>query len=330
RYDIYAPWVQQVEIFGKGSLEIKNIDPFLTLLDGCPPLPNLQRLTTCATAPVGSNVLMGSINMFICPSLTEIRTVLPLDGLPEHPSSRVPSSVPTFLKKTKLKRARETCPEIRVLEFYPELASEDNGSESYTPSDQCRSTLSSFTHLHSFSGTTYVFEFATLGILGGLPHLESLGIRGSPAERPVLDRMLSIPETWFPVLKDLRIYDVHPEDIKILWNQPTIVEKLVSALIQTDRTRTRNPLDDLLYGTGWIGPFLEALPCLSSGLQDMDFFVGSEDLRVMISQNMWKFFITGATIHETMYEIADCLRTDEANSSTQSGEDIEHSSRELE
>ncbi|KAJ1304846.1 hypothetical protein OPQ81_005980 [Rhizoctonia solani] len=288
RYDIYCPWVREIEIFGKGSLEVINIDRFLTVLDGRPPLPNLQHLTSCATAPVDGNKLMNFISMFISPSLAEIRTVFPRDGLPKRSISRVPSSsIPAFLRKIQ-----ETCPKIRVLEFYPEVDSVDTGSKKYTLSDRCRSILSSFLNLRSFSSTTYLLDFTVLGILGELPCLQSLGIRGFPTELQVLDKKLSIPETWFQSLKELRLHDVHPEDIQTLWNQPTIVQNLVSVLIQTDHLHARNRDDDALYGTKWISPFLEALPHLSPYLQDAYFFVGDEDLRVLIPQDMWKYVVS--------------------------------------
>ncbi|EUC61476.1 hypothetical protein RSOL_396040, partial [Rhizoctonia solani AG-3 Rhs1AP] len=62
------------------------------------------------------------------------------------------------------------------------------------------------------------------------------------------DQTLLMPETWFPSLKNLRLYDVHPEDVKYLWSQPTVAQKLVSVLIQTDYSELlfRNPLFPIL------------------------------------------------------------------------------------
>ncbi|KAG8700692.1 hypothetical protein FRC11_012736 [Ceratobasidium sp. 423] len=302
RYNIYASWVQELELFGKGSEEIINLHPFLTLLDGHPPLPNLQRLTAYNTIPISSNQVMGFINMFICPSLIDIRTVLHKDenGVLRTSRSRVSSSsVPAFLTNIK-----ETCPRIRVLEFYPEPASADNHFRQYTPSDQCRSALSSFLNLRSFSSTTYILDPTVLSILGSLPHLESLGIRGSPIEHSVLDKQLSIPETWFPVLKDLRLYDVHHEDIQAIWNQPNIVKKLTSAVVQTDHVTPRSPPDDLLYGQNWIGPFLAALFDLSPRLQDVAFYMGTEDMRVEIPRESWGFISRGDVSPGDAYSMA--------------------------
>ncbi|CAE6424088.1 unnamed protein product, partial [Rhizoctonia solani] len=249
RYEIYSPWIHELEIFAGYDQEIENLEPFLARLDGHPPLPNLQRITTYTTLSIGGERLMNFINIFINPSLTEIRTIIPNNGLPRSTDSRVPSStVLSFLRKIK-----EVCPRIRVLELYPENHnSRKNGPpELYRPNDQYLGVLACFPGLRSFSSNTYILESATFGILGELPYLESLGIRGTPTEHSILgrkDQTLLMPETWFPSLKNLRLYDVHPEDVKYLWSQPTVAQKLVSVLIQTDYSELlfRNPLFPIL------------------------------------------------------------------------------------
>ncbi|CAE6410454.1 unnamed protein product [Rhizoctonia solani] len=177
RYEIYSPWIHELEIFAGYDQEIKNLEPFLTRLDGYSPLPNLQRLTTYTTLSIGGEQLMAFINIFI-----------------------------------------------------------------------------------------------------------------SKQGKPLL-----IPETWFPSLKDRRLYDVHPEDVKSLWNQPTIAQKLVSALIQTDYSELlfRNPVNDLAHNRNWLGPFLAALPDLSPRLQDVALYIGDGDARKEILRDsvLWKYFI---------------------------------------
>ncbi|KAL5639882.1 hypothetical protein ACGC1H_006453 [Rhizoctonia solani] len=102
RYEIYSPWIHELEIFAGYDQEIKNLEPFLTRLDGYSPLPNLQRLTTYTTLSIGGEQLMAFINIFISPSLTEIRTIIPNNGLPRGTDSRVPSSaIPASLRKIK-------------------------------------------------------------------------------------------------------------------------------------------------------------------------------------------------------------------------------------
>ncbi|KAG8697314.1 hypothetical protein FRC11_000114 [Ceratobasidium sp. 423] len=286
RYDRYASWIQELEIYGGYYQEIINPNSLLTLLGGRPLLPNLRRLTAYTTAPVDARNLIDFFSMFTSPSLTEIRTIIPNKGLPQTSSSRVPSSsAPVFLERLK-----DICPQIEVLEFYPESTSAGDWPERYIPSDQSRNTLSSFSNLRSFSSTTYILESAILSILGELPHLESLGIRGSPRELPVLDKQLSVPETWFPVLKDLRLYDVDPEDIQVLWNQHTIIKKLTSLLIQTDDSINRYAPDSPLYGKNWVGTFLQALPHLSPQLQGVAFYMGDLDGRVEIPRDYWGVF----------------------------------------
>ncbi|KAG8700693.1 hypothetical protein FRC11_012737 [Ceratobasidium sp. 423] len=283
----WAPYKYQfeLEIYGGYYQEITNPDPLLTLLDGRPPLPNLRRLTAYTIAPIDGQDLMGFFNMFINPSLTEIRTIIPNGGLPQISGCSVPPhSVPKFLEKIQ-----KTCPQVQVLEFYPENAYAHNWSKRYIPSNRSRSILSSFLNLRSFSSTTYIFESAIFGILGQLPHLESLGIRGSPMECSALDKQLSIPETWFPALKELRLYDVDPEDVQGLWKQPTIVKKLTSLLIQADDTVGRYADDNPLRGTNWLHPFLEALPSLSPHIQDVALYMGDLDSRIEIPRHHWKY-----------------------------------------
>ncbi|KEP48390.1 hypothetical protein V565_125990 [Rhizoctonia solani 123E] len=268
RYNIYAPWVHELEIFEECSQEIRNLDPFLTILDGHPPLPNLRKLTTYTGASnLSDKQLMDFINMFIGPSLREIRTLFHEKG---HPTYINTSSISTLFKRIK-----ETCPQIRALEFYPD--SPYGSSEPITLSNQCRIILQSFSNLRSFNSTTYILEPSVFRILGGLPHLESLGIRGSHMEYPVINEQLSVPADWFEELIELQLYDIHPQDIKVLWGQPSIVKKLGSALIQTDPTTASDPSDEPMDGNNWIDSFLGTLPSISPHLHDLTFFVGDEN-----------------------------------------------------
>ncbi|CEL60620.1 hypothetical protein RSOLAG1IB_03858 [Rhizoctonia solani AG-1 IB] len=268
RYNIYAPWVQELELFDECSQEIKNLDPFLTLLDGQAPLPNLRRLTTYTGASnLSGKELMDFINMFFTPSLREIRTFFHQKGIPSYLDA---VSIPNFFEKIE-----ETCPRIQALEFYPQ--SPYGYSSPFTLTDRSRDILRSFSNLRSFISTTYILESATFGILGSLPHLESLGIRGSAMEDPILDEQFSLPPNSFEELIDLQLYDIHPQDIKVLWGQPSIARKLGSAFIQTDPTSPPNPSDGPRDGNNWIDTFLLALPGLSPHLHDLTFYVGDDD-----------------------------------------------------
>ncbi|KAL5631188.1 hypothetical protein ACGC1H_006880 [Rhizoctonia solani] len=268
RYNIYAPWVHELEIFEECSQEIQNLDPFLTILDGHPPLPNLRKLTTYTGASnLSDKQLIGFINMFFSPSLREIRTLFREKG---HPTYINTSSISTLFKWIK-----ETCPQIRALEFYPN--NPYGSSEPITLSNQYRNILQSFSNLRSFNSTTYILDPSVFRVLGGLPHLESLGIRGSHMEHPNINEQLSVPTDWFKELIELRLYDIHPQDIKVLWDQPSIVKKLGFALIQTDPTTAPDPSDEPMDGNNWVDSFLGTLPSLSPHLHDLTFYVGDEN-----------------------------------------------------
>ncbi|CAE6444820.1 unnamed protein product [Rhizoctonia solani] len=274
RLNIYTPWVQELEIYGAYFQKIMNPDLFIATLDGRPPLENLRRLTAIISYPKIANERnepMNLFTMFISPSLIEIRTFTPPTGFYLGPRPFVHSHVVRgFLEKIK-----NTCPKIQKLEFYPEII----GIYEWLD-DPCRSILSSLVNLCSFSCTTQILDPKLLGMLGQLPHLESLGILGSSEGPSVLDGDLSIPETWFLALKDLRLHRVHHEDIRILWNQPTIVKNLVSATIQADA---------LPYSKNWVGPFFQACLPLTPHL-NLSFYLngGYGDRR--IRPEYWTWF----------------------------------------
>ncbi|CAE7218928.1 unnamed protein product [Rhizoctonia solani] len=284
RYDIYAPWVRELEFFRERILVgIENTGGLLALLElnGRPLLPNLNRLIVYSIIPITDDSVH-LVNMFMTSSLTDIRTILCEKEKDDVIRTfRIPwSSAPIFMKSISKK-----CPQIQNLEFYP-LAEAGWGGIP-RPRDQCRNALSSFLSLRSFSSTTYVLEPTTFGTLGELPHLESLSVRGLATENSILDKRLSIPETWFPSLKDLQLYEVHHEDIQTLWKQPTIVKKLTSVLVQIDRWPVKDSPANILRGQGWIGPFLASLLHFSPCLQKAVFYIGNGDSKVdIISQNL--------------------------------------------
>ncbi|CAE6507203.1 unnamed protein product [Rhizoctonia solani] len=259
RYYIYAPWVQELEIFGGYSQEVFYAGPFLNLLCGNPPLPNLRRLTACTGADTRSRPMMNFFDMFMIPSLTEVRTIF---NSKDHPTYTYPSLVAYFLDKVQ-----KICPKIQVLELYPRT-NDFYLSRPFTLSDHSCSAIQSFSNLRSFTSTSCVLKPKPLGVLGSLPYLESLSIRGFGMEDRTIDEQLSIPGDQFRRLVDLRLYGIHPQDINLLWGQPSLVKKLDFALIQT------NPyiqLDDY-----WIESFLTALPNLSPNLRGLSFDTGNE------------------------------------------------------
>ncbi|CEL60648.1 hypothetical protein RSOLAG1IB_03886 [Rhizoctonia solani AG-1 IB] len=289
RYDLYAPWVQELELYCECYVEITNFEKWPSFFNGRIPLPNLRQLTASVNVPVGGNNLIDFFHAFVCPSLTKLRTVIPNQGLSADLCLRVVSpEVPALLQKIEA-----TCPQIEVLEFYPDgmvRFGQLLEAERYAPTSQCKRILSSFSSLRSFSSTTYILKPEILGILGGLPCLESLGIRSTTTEPSVLYKQLSIPETWFPALKDIRLYQVSPDDVKALWNQPAVAKKLTSALLQIDHLNQRHPRTSPLYAENWVGPFLEALPELSPQLQDVSLRTRYLDEMLEVPRNRWDIF----------------------------------------
>ncbi|CAE6397868.1 unnamed protein product [Rhizoctonia solani] len=300
RYDLYAPWVQELELYCECYVEIANFDKWPSFFNGRVLLPNLRQLTASVDVPVDDIVLIKILHAFVCPSLTELRTIMPNQGLSEDLCLRVASFyVPALLQKIEV-----TCPQIEVLEFYPDgISGFDQlfGAERYAPTSQCKRILSSFSSLRSFNSTTYILKPEILGILGGLPCLESLGIRSTLTEPSVLDRQLSMPETWFPALKDIRLYQVSPDYVKALWSQPAVAKKLTSALLQINFLHPRHPGTSPLYAENWVGPFLEALPELSPQLQDVSLHIGYLDDMLEVPRNKWDDFKLGYDLGDIFY-----------------------------
>ncbi|CAE6436641.1 unnamed protein product, partial [Rhizoctonia solani] len=268
RYNIYAPWVQELEIFAECSQDIYYAHRFLNLLCG-PALPNLRRLT----AHTGANnmctkLLINFIDMFMSPSLTEVRTIFHKRDCATYTH---PLCVPGFLKKVQT-----TCPQIQVLEFYPGTYRTWT-IEHFTLSDQCLDTIRSFSSLCSLTSTTCLLNSKALSILGDLPHLESLGIRSLDLDYPIMDEPLFITENQFERLTDLRLYSIHHQDIKILWNQPPIARKIRSAVVQTDPSTAPDPFDGLADGNSWITSFLMPLPIRCPRLRHLILRMGDED-----------------------------------------------------
>lgn len=274
RFNIYAPWVRRLEIFGGGcSQDIRNSGPLLNILTGRPLLPNLRILTTHIGAEISSKDLLWFINLCFSPTLVEIRTILHKRGLPSRIS---PAAAPGFLQNI-----RNTCPQIEILEFYPEdseYGSNLTGVETYyIPGNEYRITLASFSNLRSFTSTMYILQPETFSVLGNLPNLESLGIHGCREYDPVLAEGMNVPETWFPMLKILRLNEVHPFDITILWNQPTIARKLISIWIHADPTSPPDSSTSPTDGNNWIHLFLTNLPRLSPNVKNLVFEMEDED-----------------------------------------------------
>ncbi|CAE6448256.1 unnamed protein product [Rhizoctonia solani] len=116
RYNIYAPWVQEIDFFGGRILqEIANPNRLLTLLNSRPLLPNLDRITVYSIIPI-TEPSIKLVNLFMNPSLKEIRTVLHEKDGGILRSFPMPWSLgPIFINHIK-----QTCPRLETLEFYPE------------------------------------------------------------------------------------------------------------------------------------------------------------------------------------------------------------------
>ncbi|KAG9126406.1 hypothetical protein FRC07_003555 [Ceratobasidium sp. 392] len=121
-----------------------------------------------------------------------------------------------------LKLVAERCPNLRSLEFYPELAAVNDGSSTESIQSHPFLSLCDLRNLRYLSSTLAVIHSPALEFIGQLPNLSELYVR--PRERlyqPLLtwdsSRCKQLPANAFPALQTLRIQLDRSLDVKRFW-----------------------------------------------------------------------------------------------------------------
>ncbi|KAF8598824.1 hypothetical protein BDV93DRAFT_609635 [Ceratobasidium sp. AG-I] len=267
RFDVYAPWVQRLEVFGgKNKHTLRNTAALLRLASTRHILPNLRALTLTMRAKASTDEYLSFIELFLSPMLVEIRHVR-LSGNPPYLDTPPVTAL--------VQKIRNVCPSIEVLEFYPADFTGTNplGRTINFPSlGPClRESLAGFSNLRSFSSTHHIFEPATLQVLGSLPLLESLDVfdyfdyLGDPASHV---GGLTVLDSWFSALRHLHLRNFHAKDVSAVWNQP-FVRNLESATIKCDPASAGENMC-LATGQAWVDTFLTGLPQASPHISKLD------------------------------------------------------------
>ncbi|KAF8598825.1 hypothetical protein BDV93DRAFT_526543 [Ceratobasidium sp. AG-I] len=228
RLHTYASWVQQLEVFSPMTTYIfRNSRRLRNTMAEQPPLPNLRILSFSAEHEITPEDYVWLVK-FVCPTLVEIRHKT--DYSPQHYLGA--SSTQMLIQNIS-----NSCPGLRTLEIYPNQDEFSFGG--YSSLDAAVSpNLAGFSNLQSFSSTPIILKPAVLQALGGLPLLHSLCILdyhplNEENENTVaLDKGFHVPNTWFPALRKLQIYDLHPRDITAIWDQPRLVLNLRAVTIR--------------------------------------------------------------------------------------------------
>ncbi|KAF8598818.1 hypothetical protein BDV93DRAFT_547210 [Ceratobasidium sp. AG-I] len=265
RFDLYAPWVQRLEVFGgEYKHTLHNAAALIQLASTRPILPNLRALTLTTRAEISGTEYLPFTELFLSPTLAEIRHVRQGD---DPPYLRI-RSVPELVQKILA-----VCPGVQILEFYP---GQEPGGGSSSERNMIFSlskvpihaTLAGFSNLRSFATTHYVFKPATLQVLGSLPLLESLDVFDHAEDYGSLEEGLTIPDTWFPALRHLHLRDFDAKDVSIVWSQP-LVRNLTSATIKCDPA-TADENHHTATGQAWVDAFLSKLPQTSPHISKLD------------------------------------------------------------
>ncbi|KAF8598823.1 hypothetical protein BDV93DRAFT_526539 [Ceratobasidium sp. AG-I] len=228
RFHTYAPWVQHLEVFKPMTTYIfRNSRRLRNTAAEKPPLPNLRILSFSTEHEITPEDYVWLVK-FVCPTLVEIRHKT--DYSPQHYLGA--SSAQMLIQNIS-----KSCPSLRTLELYPNQDEFSFGG--YSSLDAAVSpNLAGFSNLQSFSSTPIILKPAVLQALGGLPLLHSLcildyhSLNEENKNTVAFDKNFHIPNTWFPALRKLQIYDLHPQDITAIWDQPRLVLNLRAVTIR--------------------------------------------------------------------------------------------------
>lgn len=264
RFDLYAQWVQRLEVFGKRyKPTLRNANALFQVASTRPILPNLRALTISATIETPTPEYLSFTELFLSPTLVEIRHVL-CDEDPPYLEIR---SVPGLVQKIL-----GICPGVQILELYPgqEPGSDDPSERNIIfslPGASLHETLAGFSNLRSFASTLHIFEPATLQVLGSLPLLESLDVLDCSEDQASFKGGLTIPDNWFPALRYLHLCDFDASDVLAVWSQP-LVRNLVSATIKCDPGTA--DVEDMEAGPVWVDALLTKLPRASPHISKLN------------------------------------------------------------
>lgn len=277
RFNIYAPWVRQLELFTElTKYKVTNSSELMRAASDRLLLPGLRSLSLSADIETSSEDFVWFTELFLCPTLIEIRHVSDC-SLENY--MQVASAYPLAQKISIV------CPGLQTLEFYPyrhDFEDEEWAHLVRSLDLGFPLILAGFSNLRSFSSTAFVFEPPVFEVLGSLPLLESLGIVDSRADEetpPILSTDFQIPATWFPALRNLRIYYLHPRDIFVMWHQPPLIQNLVSAIVKCYPSTPDGEMDSEEGseegesdpdGQEWIDKFLNVVPRSSPHIRELE------------------------------------------------------------
>lgn len=268
RFNVYAPWVQRLEVFSDDNPHnFWHSSKLRDTLAERPLLPNLRILSFPSNHKIRSDDYELFVDLFVCLSLVEIQ-----HGADHSPQTYLDWSFIYHL----VRRIHVVSPDLRKLEFYPKRVK--NLEEDYwyivsAPRAALPKAFAGLTNLRHFSSSVFILKRAVLQALGGLLALNSLGVVDYNPEYqrpPYLDKNFKVLDAWFPALRNLRLYDLHPQDITAIWSQPSLVQRLHSVTVRCYPGMREDDQVESLIGQEWIDSFLSRLPHASPHIEELD------------------------------------------------------------
>ncbi|KAF8604363.1 hypothetical protein BDV93DRAFT_522476 [Ceratobasidium sp. AG-I] len=285
RFDFYARFVQTLNIFGPSKWWNKSnafyIDhSWQTLVFRAQQstlLPNLRELKLDNDFETAGDPILW-LSAFLSPS---IRTF-------EITRAKAYFNAASSLTSVALRLVTQTCPDVENITLYlgpPEKANSLNDDPSAQASalhiimgaPMSRTWLSA-QNLRSLVTDVHGLDESSLLALGQLPYLSSLEIRkipqrysnrGTPQRLPNSVQTMSLSENAFPSLRRIATYEVHGDDILLLWSLKPIIKDLIRLELIIPLAKHHSLTDDQTKFEGFLTSLLPVLCAESTQLTDL-------------------------------------------------------------
>ncbi|KAB5592245.1 hypothetical protein CTheo_4290 [Ceratobasidium theobromae] len=223
RFDIYAPFVKNLAVYGRtcqyfrGELRNKALSRALKE----PLLPNMTSMTMYISDLQHDADSLIWIELLLSPSLTMLRFE------PDSSASLALLSYPAT--RAVIRKLVSTCRNIKELVVYPgDIAKDIPDDEAGPPHilwiPDIKNSFVTLTHLCDITSSIMILDGDGLAVLGGLPRLECLALYGNRGDPKNLETHVS--EGFFPMLSGLTLINALPTTITKLFSIKPMVRQL--------------------------------------------------------------------------------------------------------
>lgn len=219
RFEFYAPLVQSVLWYPSRIETISDWGSFISYAHSRTLLPNLRYIQLAAG--------LSSQDYFWFTTLSSTSLL----GITTGPTSHKPSSDIEDTSRLFWDIVLR-CPALRMLGLcYRRTATGEPALLIQPGNTSLYQHIATMGNLRLHSMGTEIFQPAVLQLIGSLPLLDTLEIKGySPLALPL--QAINLPSSSFPALRDLKILSLNPEEFINIWTIDPLVARLeVVALV---------------------------------------------------------------------------------------------------